>query len=156
MGLSCPVRFCHDTIKNKTPRATPSIPTARTVCGGLRICTSSPYALCHQLSNGAESSIVKVPQITTQAPSGARNPHKLTDAARSSTEPKKCVLSASQPQVNPGISPPRYVRMCAGVQKVSRPMVECHEISQSTPIGMQTAPNISTKQYVGSTLWPPR
>src|SRR2546422_475091 len=89
--------------------------------------------------------------MTTHAPNGARNPHKLTEAARSSADPKKCVFSANQPHVSPGISPPRYVRMSAGVQNVSRPMVECHEISQSTPIGMHSAPNMRTKQYVGST-----
>src|SRR5438132_7157993 len=88
--------------------------------------------------------------MTTHAPSGARRPHRLTAAARSSAEPKKCVRSASHPQVSPGINPPRYVRICAGVQNVSRPIVECQEISQSTPIGMQTAPKMSTKQYAGS------
>ena len=41
-------------------------------CGGLKISTSNPYASCHQLSNGAETSIVSEPQIVTHAPNGPR------------------------------------------------------------------------------------
>ena len=39
--------------------------------------TSRPYALCHQLSNGADVSIAPQPQMQIHAPSGARNPQKL-------------------------------------------------------------------------------
>ena len=59
----------------------PSIPQNSTMCGGLTIFTSSPYALCHQLSNGAEASIAKVPQTVIHAPIGPRNPQKCTLAA---------------------------------------------------------------------------
>lgn len=35
--------------------------------------------------------------------------------------------------------------MCAGVQNVSRPIVECHEISHNAPIGMHAAPKTTAK-----------
>ena len=47
------------------------------------------------------------PQTATQAPSGARNPQKRTDAPRSASVPAKVVLIASQPQERPARTPPR-------------------------------------------------
>ncbi len=82
------------------------MPAASSACGGLRIFTSRPYALCHQSSNGADVSIANAPQMQIHAPSGARNPQKRTDAAFSSPVPPNVVLSASQPQVRPATTPP--------------------------------------------------
>src|SRR5215207_3628543 len=39
--------------------------------------------------------------------------------------------------------------MCAGVQKVSRPIVECHEMSQSSPIGRHATPQTATHPCQG-------
>src|SRR5262245_42457698 len=39
---------------------------------------------------------------------------------------------------------------CAGVQKVSRPMVSCHEISHTMPTKMQVAANTTALQYHGT------
>src|SRR5207247_1636622 len=63
------------------------MPSARITCGGDRTFTSRPYALCHQLSNGADVIIAKAPQMHTQAPSGPRKPQNPTVAARSSAAP---------------------------------------------------------------------
>jgi hypothetical protein len=71
------------------------MPDARIMWGGLMIFTSSPYALCHQLSNGADVIIMIVPQMHTHAPSGAwKNLQNLTDIARSAAEPANVVLNA--------------------------------------------------------------
>src|SRR5439155_25121847 len=106
------------------------MPAANSVCGGLTILTSSPYALCHQLSNGADVSIAPQPQTQIHAPSGARNPQKGTAAARSTAVPRNVVLSATYPELSPAINPPAWINRCAGVQKLSRPIDMCHEISQ--------------------------
>ena len=60
------------------------------MCGGLTISTSNPNELCHQLSNGADVTIVTPPQHARNAPSGPRNPHTLIEAA---------FAAASLPQV---------------------------------------------------------
>ena len=39
--------------------------------------------------------------------------------------------------------------MCAGVQNVSRPMLMCHEMSQSAPSGMQHAPHTAMARCHG-------
>src|SRR5256885_4041622 len=117
------------------------MPSARTMCGGLMICTSSPYALCHQLSNGAEAIIAPHPQMQTHAPNGARNPQNPTDAARCSRVPAKVVRSATYPDEMPAIRPPAWISRCAGVQKESRPIVMCHEMSQYTPTITHAAAN---------------
>ena len=95
--------------------------------------TSSPYALCHQLSNGADVSIAPQPQTQIHAPSGARNPQKLTPAFRSASVPKNVVLIATYPELRPAIRPPAWMSRCAGVQNESRPIDMCHEMSQYTP-----------------------
>src|SRR5262249_42804757 len=104
--------------------------------GGLTIFTSRPYALCHQLSNGAEVTITKGPQIVTQAPSGPRNPQNRTDSARCSGVPRKVVCSTNQPQLEPAMMAPSCSRKCGAVEKVSRPMVLCQEMSQRSPTTM--------------------
>ena len=71
------------------------MPSARMVCGGLMMRTSMPYALCHQLSNGADDTMAKQPQMATQAPSGALKPQKLTDASCAATEPPNVVRIAT-------------------------------------------------------------
>src|SRR5262245_35170083 len=110
-------------------------------CGGLTIFTSSPYALCHQLSNGADVSIAPQPQMQIHAPSGARKPQKLTAASRSAGVPRNVVFSATYPELIPAIKPPAWMSKCAGVQNVSRPIDMCHEMSQYTPTITHVAAN---------------
>src|SRR5919199_3458671 len=109
------------------PMTIANIPRLSSVCGGLMIFTSRPYALCHQLSNGAEVSIANAPHVQTHAPSGPRNPRKPTLRARSSGAPASVVLRAVYPHETPTRIAERYVTMCGGDQNVSRPMVMCHE-----------------------------
>ena len=85
----------------------PIIPSASTTCGGLRISTSSPYALCHQSSNGADVSMANAPQIDTHEPRGPRNPQNRTARARSSSLPEKVVRSTTTPCAMPPTTPPR-------------------------------------------------
>src|SRR5688572_1532130 len=112
------------------------MPQPSTMCGGLKIFTSRPYALCHQSSNGAEAIIMIVPQMHTQAPSGPRNPQKRTDRERSSGDPRKVVCSTSHPQLRPETTAAICSSTCGGDQKVSRPIVRCHEMSQIKPTTM--------------------
>ena len=77
------------------------------VCGGESTFTSRPYALCHQLSNGADAIIAMAPQMHTQAPRGPRKPQNETLAARSVAVPAKVVFRTSQPHDTPASTPPR-------------------------------------------------
>ena len=81
------------------------------------------------------------PQMQTHAPNGARNPQNPTDAARCSRVPAKVVRSATYPDEMPAIRPPAWISRCAGVQKESRPIVMCHEMSQYTPTITHAAAN---------------
>src|SRR5438094_392652 len=65
------------------PKRMAVIPRASKMCGGLRILTSSPYAPCHQLSNGADVIMATPPHAQMNAPSGPRNPHIEIDTSRS-------------------------------------------------------------------------
>src|SRR5256885_12009280 len=47
-------RFIKPAINASVPILMANDPSESSMCGGLTIFTSSPYALCHQLSNGAE------------------------------------------------------------------------------------------------------
>src|SRR5215211_4540443 len=115
----------------------PTIPAASTMCGGLRIFTSRPYALCHQSSNGAEVIIMIVPQMQTQAPSGAwKNRQNRTEVPRDSAVPANVVRRAVYPQLRPATIAAICSRMCGGDQNVSRPMVRCHEMSHNRPATM--------------------
>ncbi len=49
--------------------------------------------------------------------------------------------STIHPLATPATTPPRYIARWAGVQKLSLPIVMCHEISQMTPMTMLVAPN---------------
>src|SRR3989442_1215480 len=68
------------------PSSLPKNPAASTMCGGLMILTSSPYALCHQSSNGAETSIAPPPQAEMKAPIGPERPQIRTPEARRAGE----------------------------------------------------------------------
>ncbi len=125
------------------PTWTATMPVASTMCGGLTILTSSPYALCHQSSNGADVIMRRVPQMHTQAPSGPRNPQNRTVEARSATEPANVVRSTSQPQDKPATEAPSCSSRCGRVQNVSRPTVRCHEMSQMRPVTMHSEENIT-------------
>src|ERR1700690_3702626 len=99
----------------------PSMPQKSTMCGGLTIFTSSPYALCHQSSNGADASIANVPQMVVHAPSGPRNPQKRTVADASL--PPNVVRKTTYPHEMPAQIAATYSSTCGGVQIVSRPTV---------------------------------
>src|SRR5215469_16120577 len=109
------------------------IPRIRTTWGGLRISTSRPNALCHQLSNGAEVSIVSPPHSDTNAPSGPQNPHIFTDEARRAASLPKVVETIRYALEIPATTAPKWIARCAGVQKVSRPIDKCQEMSQNSP-----------------------
>src|SRR2546421_8352003 len=72
-------RFIKPAINASVPILMANDPSESSMCGGLTIFTSSPYALCHQLSNGAEVSIAMQPHVAINAPSGPRNPPIFTD-----------------------------------------------------------------------------
>ena len=112
------------------------------MCGGLMIFTSSPYALCHQSSNGADAIIMSVPQMQTQAPSGPRNPQKRTPAALSASVPPERRLKHEPAAAR---SRRRAAASCSstwgGDQNVSRPIVRCHEMSQISPMTIETDEN---------------
>ena len=79
------------------------------------IVTSNPYALCHQLSNGAETIIITVPQMQTHAPKGPRNPQILTDSALISAAAAlraKVVCNTSHPHPTPEVIAAICSRTC--------------------------------------------
>src|SRR6185312_7744785 len=129
--------FCADAVSASAPTTMPSMPQKSTMCGGLTIFTSRPYALCHQLSNGADTSIAKVPQMVIHAPIGPRNPQKCTVAALSSFP--NVVRSTTAPHATPAQIALTYSSTCGGVQNESRPTVMCHEMSQSRPVTIPAA-----------------
>src|SRR5947209_11106319 len=45
-----------------------------------------------------------------------------------------------------------WIMRCAGVQKVSRPMVSCQEMSQYKPTGIHKAPRAHAQTYQGIPL----
>src|SRR4029079_66324 len=99
------------------------------------IFTSSPYELCHQLSKGAEVTIMMVHQMQIHAPSGAwKYFQKRTDLERSAGDPANVVFNATYPQLNPATIAPICSTTRGGDQNVSRPIVRCQEISQMSPI----------------------
>ena len=99
--------------------------------------TSRPYALCHQLSKGADMIMANPPQAAMKAPSGPRKPHIFTLAALrcSAAELRPNVVeSIKKPEVRPPSTPQSWMAKWAGVQNVSRPMDSCQATSQYAPI----------------------
>jgi hypothetical protein len=107
LGSSGAASFWRAASISRAPTWMPVKPRASSTCGGERIFTSSPYALCHQLSNGAEVIIAIAPQIDTQAPKGPENPQKRTLARRAASVPANVVRSTSHPHATPATMPPR-------------------------------------------------
>src|SRR5436853_484498 len=73
------------------------------------------------------------PQAAMNAPSGPRNPQILTDASRSGAARPRVVERIRYAQAMPARMPHRWMQICAGVQKLSRPMERCQEISHWMP-----------------------
>src|SRR5580700_3282593 len=99
--------------------------------------TSRPYALCHQLSKGADVIMANPPQAAMKAPSGPRKPHIFTLAALrcNAAEPRpKVVDRIKKPEVRPPSAAQSWIAKWAGVQNVSRPMDWCQATSQYPPI----------------------
>src|SRR5215472_16060045 len=126
-------RFLQLRIRSIPQSWTQLTPSPRSVCGGLRICTSSPYALCHQLSNGADASIAAAPHMTTNAAKGPRKPRTPTDTARAESSLLKVVCRMRMVHVVAPKTAQNWVSKCAGVQNVSRPIELCHERSHKAP-----------------------
>src|SRR5258708_9616133 len=84
--------------------------------------------------------MAKQPQIDSHAPSGPRNPHTFTLAARALASLPNVVRRIRNAPVSRAVIPPKWMSRCAGVQNVSRPMVLCHEMSHSRPARMLVAP----------------
>src|SRR5580704_7175806 len=73
------------------------------------------------------------PHAAKNAPSGARKPHIFTELARSSERRSRVVERIRYPQEMPARTPHKWMTIWAGVQKVSRPIERCHEMSQWIP-----------------------
>src|SRR6516165_5221314 len=71
--------FIRLVVRMSPPKPITKIPRISTTCGGLRIVTSNPNELCHQLSKGAEVNMQKPPQAAMKAPSGPRKPQICTE-----------------------------------------------------------------------------
>src|SRR5437016_12262728 len=126
-------RFIKPAINASVPTLMANDPSESSVCGGLTIFTSSPYALCHQLSNGAEVSIAMQPHVAINAPSGPRNPQIFTDLLCMAVSPPNVAVRIMYPHAMPTSTPVSWIRMCAGVQNVSRPIDMCQEMSHCPP-----------------------
>src|SRR5580704_15202427 len=99
--------------------------------------TSRPYALCHQLSKGAEVIMANPPHAAMKAPSGPRKPHIFTLAALRCNAAglwPNVVERIKKPEVRPPNTPQSWIAKWAGVQNVSRPIVWCQATSQYAPI----------------------
>src|SRR5580692_6301331 len=99
--------------------------------------TSRPYALCHQLSKGADVIMANPPQAAMKDPSGPRKPHIFTLAALrcSAAELRPNVVERiKKPEVRPPSAAQSWIAKWAGVQNVSRPIVWCQATSQYAPI----------------------
>ena len=81
--------------------------------------------------------------MQTQAPRGPRNPQKRTVEPRAASSPANVVRSTSQPQLRPDSAAANCSSTWGYVQKVSRPTVRCHEMSQINPT-MMHADAVST------------
>src|SRR5450432_396386 len=128
-----PARFLGAAISTSEPMPTKKMPAASTMWGGLTICTSRPKESCHQLSNGAEMSMVAPPQAARKAPNGPRKPQTLTVAWRAEASLPNVAPRIRAPQHTAASTAPNWMARCAGVQKLSRPMVMCQEMSQYSP-----------------------
>src|SRR5262249_11697151 len=73
------------------------------------------------------------PQAAMKAPSGPGNPQILTDASRSGRTRPSVVDRIKYAQAMPASKPHTWIQMWVGVQKLSRPMEPCHEISHWMP-----------------------
>src|ERR1700689_3468353 len=89
------------------------------------------------------------PQPARKTPSGARSPKTLTDAAVSSGSRKNVHLTTSQAQMMAATTAHAWMAMCAGVQKVSRPIARCQETSQAPPIEDDVIANTPAQIYQG-------
>ncbi len=86
--------------------------------------------MCHQLSNGADTTIVAPPHTARNAPNGPPKPHTPIDAARSGASLRSVVATIRYEPARPATMPPSWIAICAGVQNESRPIDMCHEMSQ--------------------------
>src|SRR5579872_6718288 len=90
------------------------------------------------------------PQAAMNAPSGPRNPQMRTEAARSGDAAANVVCRMRKPQLMPARMPHRWIARCAGVQKVSRPIDWCQEMSHSTPTMAEVTAATEHHTYQGS------
>ena len=133
--------------------------------------TSRPYALCHQLSKGADVIMANPPQAAMKAPSGPQNPHIFTLAALRCDAAglwPNVVESIRKPEVRPPSAAQSWIAKWAGVQNVSRPIVWCQATSQYPPImsevmatsmhqiaaGMRKVPEVTLSVGMLETGWP--
>src|SRR5712692_7820159 len=80
------------------------------------------------------------PQTAINAPSGPRKPQIFTDALRAVDALTNVDERIMEAQAMPASTPVSWIRMCAGVQKVSRPMDMCQDMSHDPPIVPETMP----------------
>src|SRR5260370_30420536 len=100
-----PARFSKPAISASAPTLIANDPSESSVCGGLKIFTSRPYALCHQLSKGAEVSIAIQTHVAMNAPSGPRNPQIFTETLCAVASPPNVVVRIMYAQAMPTSTP---------------------------------------------------
>jgi hypothetical protein len=94
-------------------------------------------------------SMAMPPQPARKTPSGARRPKTLTEAGVSSESRKKVHFTTSHAQMMAATTPQAWIAMCAGVQKVSRPMDRCQETSQAPPMEDEVIARTPAQMYQG-------
>src|SRR5690242_2980868 len=89
------------------------------------------------------------PHAARNAPSGPRKPHMRTEQSRSGDSRLRVVLRIRYAHEIPARIPQNWMQRWAGVQKVSRPMERCQEMSQCTPAMAQVTAATEHHTYQG-------
>src|SRR5882672_212449 len=92
------------------------------------------------------------PHAAMNAPSGARKPRTLTDAVFNFAARPKVLTRIRYAQMIAAITPQAWIARCAGVQKVSRPIERCQEMSQAPPIEAEVTASAPHHTYQGMSL----
>src|SRR5262249_3458180 len=90
------------------------------------------------------------PQAQRKAPSGPRKPHTLTEPARAAGSRPHLVRRITYTQLRPAMTPQSWIRTWAGVQKVSRPILLCQEMSHTLPTLPEVTASTQAQIYQGT------
>src|ERR1700740_2914736 len=89
------------------------------------------------------------PPAEMKGPSGPKNPRMRTEDCFAAWLPPNVVVRIKYAEDSPARTAPNWISRCAGVQKVSRPMVMCQEMSQYSPLEMQAVASTELQRYQG-------